>query len=230
MEVSLDTDITIHLYNAGKEELLNCYFDKLYIHEFILEHEIKNKDLNVYQKIKSEEKEGRVIVVTTQYLIDVGMKKRFEDELYDIKVLFDYGEANAVALASTLGIAALATDDTKEYGPHDSLVSEYIEDVIPFAFYELLYLKYLQSDDDFELFQTEFESINVIAYPTYPMTFLNRVKRVVRRFSKRGTERDRNWMQEFCESNNIDYGRKMKVLKEHLSRTENCPSIRFKTR
>ena len=55
MEVSLDTDITIHLYNAGKEELLNRYFDKLYIHEFILEHEIKNKDLNVYQKIKSEE-------------------------------------------------------------------------------------------------------------------------------------------------------------------------------
>ena len=220
MEVSLDTDITIHLYNAGKEELLYRYFDKLYIHEFILEHEIKNKDSNVYKRIKSEEKAGRIIVVTTQYLIDVGMKKRFEDELYDIKVLFDYGEANAVALASTLGIAALVTDDTKEYGPHDSLVNEYIEDVIPFAFYELLYLKYLESDDDFELFHDEFEAINIIAYPTYPLTFLSRIKRVVRRFSKRGTERDRNWMQEFCESNDIDYGRKMKILKEHLSRPE----------
>ena len=220
MEVSLDTDITIHLYNAGKEELLYRYFDKLYIHEFILEHEIKNKDSNVYQKIKSEEKAGRIIVVTTQYLIDVGMKKRFEDELYDIKVLFDYGESNAVALASTLGIAALVTDDTKEYGPHDSLVNEYIEDVIPFAFYELLYLKYLESDDDFELFHDEFEAINIIAYPTYPMTFLSRIKRVVRRFSKRGTERDRNWMQEFCESKDVDYGRKMKILKEHLSRLE----------
>lgn len=28
MDVSLDTDITIHLYDAGKEELIYKYFDK----------------------------------------------------------------------------------------------------------------------------------------------------------------------------------------------------------
>lgn len=39
MDVSLDTDITIHLYQADREELLFKYFDKLYMHEFILERE-----------------------------------------------------------------------------------------------------------------------------------------------------------------------------------------------
>lgn len=53
-ELSLDTDITIHLYDAGKEELLFKYFDKCYMHEFILEREIKNKSLEVYNKILEE--------------------------------------------------------------------------------------------------------------------------------------------------------------------------------
>lgn len=216
IDVSLDTDITIHLYNAGKEELLFKYFDKLYMHEFILENEIKNKSANVYQRIKEEQKKKRIIVVNTQYLIELGMKRTFDTKLYDNKVLFDYGEANAVALASTLGIAALVTDDTKDYGPHDSLVKEYIEDVIPFAFYELLYLEYLESDDDFEAFWKNYDQINKIAYPEYPMNFLGRMKRVVRRFSLKGTKRDLNWMKDFCLNRNIDYKKKMRQLKENL--------------
>lgn len=109
MEVSLDTDITIHLYDAGKEELLFKYFDKCYMHEFILEREIKNKSLEVYNKILEENEKGRIIKVTQGYLIDIGMRKSFEDKVYELKVLFDFGETNAVALASVLGIAALVT-------------------------------------------------------------------------------------------------------------------------
>lgn len=41
MDVSLDTDITIHLYQAGREKLLFKYFDKLYMHEFILERKFE---------------------------------------------------------------------------------------------------------------------------------------------------------------------------------------------
>lgn len=217
MDVSLDTDITIHLYQVGREKLLFKYFDKLYMHEFILEREIRNKSMDVYNRIKDEQKNGRIQIIDTKYLIELGMKKTFEDNLYDIKELFDYGEANAVALASTLGIAALVTDDTKDYGPHETLVKECVEDVIPFAFYELLYLEYLLSDDDFEGLKKEYEYINHIAYPERPMNFLSRIKRVVRRFTHRkGTNRDILWMKEFCQSKEVDYNYKMKLLLQHL--------------
>ena len=59
------------------------------------------------------------------------------------KYLFYQGEIQAVALAKASGIAAFVSDDTKDFGPHQSLVNELIEGVIPFAFYELLFLKYL---------------------------------------------------------------------------------------
>lgn len=152
MDVSLDTDITIHLYNAGKEDLLFKYFDKLYMHEFILEHEIKNKSLEVYNKIKKEQISKRITIIDTKYLISINMNTTFERQLFEVKVLFDFGQANAIALASTMGIAALVTDDTKEHGPHDTLCHELIENIIPFSFYELLYLNYLQSDDAFDIF------------------------------------------------------------------------------
>ena len=216
MDVSLDTDITIHLYNAGKEELLFKYFDKLYMHEFILENEIKNKSNDVYTKIITEMEAGKITKVTQRYLIDIGMKKSFADNLYDIKVLFDFGEANAVALAATLGIAALVTDDTKDNGPHDTIVKEYVENIIPFSFYELLYLEYLRSDDAFDQLKSDYEKINNIAYPKYPMDFLGRIKRVVRRFSNRGAKRDIIWMNNFCQKHSINYRVKMQALQSHL--------------
>lgn len=221
MDVSLDTDITIHLYSAGKEELLFKYFNNLYIHEFVLEREIRNKSSDVYKKITDEIKCGKIIKVTQRYLIDIGMKKSFESQLYDIKTLFDFGEANAVALAATLGIAALVTDDTKDYGPHDTLVKEYVENIIPFSFYELLYLEYLQSDDAFVQLKIDFEKINKIAYPEYPMSFLKRIKRVIRRFSSRGSNRDITWMNNFCQNHSIDYRAKMQILQPHLKDEEN---------
>lgn len=216
MEVSLDTDITIHLYDAGKEELLFKYFDKCYIHEFILEHEIKNKSHEVYNKILEEIEKGRIIKVTQRYLIDIGMRKSFEDKVYEFKVLFDFGETNAVALASVLGIAALVTDDTKDQGPHDTLVKEYVENIIPFSFYELLYLDYLQTDDDYKSLKEDYETINRAAYPQYPMGFVGRIKRVVRRFGKFGSERDKKWMEAFCNDHKIDYRCKMQNLQLHL--------------
>lgn len=48
MDVSLDTDIVIHLYKAGMKDLLSCYFNNLYIHKYLLENEVKNKSKEVY--------------------------------------------------------------------------------------------------------------------------------------------------------------------------------------
>ena len=58
MNVSLDTDITIHLYSAGSEYLLYKYFDKLYVHEFILEREI----YAVSEEVKNPTKKIRTII------------------------------------------------------------------------------------------------------------------------------------------------------------------------
>ena len=217
MDVSLDIDITIHLYNAGKEELLYKYFDKCYMHEFIIEREIKNKSATVYNRINEEIESGKIINITQRNLIDIGMKKQFEDKVYELQTLFDFGETNAVALASVLGIAALVTDDTKDQGPHDTLVKEYVEDIIPFSFYELLYLDYLQSKD-YDKLKADYDKINKAAYPKYPMDFLSRIKRVVRRFSSYGSDRDIKWMGEFCKKNNIDYRNMMQNLNLHLQK------------
>lgn len=120
MDVSLDTDITIHLYDAGKEEVLFKYFDKCYMHEFI-----------------------------------------------------------------------------------------------PFSFYELLYLDYLQSED-YEKLKEDYDKINKTAYPKHPMDFVSRIKRVVHRFSRHGSDRDKKWMREFCNNLEIDYRSKMLKLQSHL--------------
>lgn len=215
MDVSLDTDITIHLYDAGKEELIYKYFDKCYMHEFVLEREIKNKSTAVYNKIIKEIETGKIIKVTQRYLIEIEMKKQFEDKVYELQTLFDFGETNAVALASVLGIAALVTDDTKDQGPHDTLVKEYVEDIIPFSFYELLYLDFLQSGD-YDNFKNDYDKINKVAYPKYPMDFLSRIKRVVRRFGKYGSDRDKKWMKNFCNAKKVDYRSAMQNLKIRL--------------
>lgn len=216
MDVSLDTDITIHLFTAGREDLLYQYFDKLYMHTFILEKEIKNKSIDVYQRIYEEKDAGKIIIVDQAYLIDIGMKISFENNLFDYKTLFDYGEANAVALAATMGIAALVTDDTKEHGPHDTLLKELIQDVIPFSFYELLFLEFLKEKGTYDRLKRDFGSINSIAYPKHPMEFVGRISRVVRRFNSKGTKRDIEWIKNYCKDNNIDYKQKVLELKNNL--------------
>lgn len=58
----------------------------------------------------------------------------------------------------------------------------------------------LQSDDAFDQLKGGYEKINHIAYPKYPMDFLSRIKRVVWRFSNRGSNRDIAWMNAFAKT------------------------------
>ena len=56
----------------------------------------------------------------------------------------DLGEVYAISMAKTLGCISLVTDDIKERGPHYTLMRIPDSDVMPFAFYELLFLDYLE--------------------------------------------------------------------------------------
>ena len=217
MDASLDKDIVIHLYKSEKKELLYSSFDKVYIYDFLLEKEMKRKSTSVYEEFKKDVEAGIVKVITNKDLIDMGIKKLFEDYKESNKYLFDQGELQAVALAKAMGIAAFVSDDTKDFGPHQSLVKELIEGVIPFAFYELLFLKYLSSEITLQELDRSFEQVNQSSMSQFPMSFRRKLSEVLKRFSaKYITERDKKWILEYCDKREINLNDKMLKLRDYL--------------
>ncbi len=217
MDASLDTDIVIHLYKSNKRDLLFSYCDELYMHEYLLENELKRKSYPVHEQFMIDVKNRNINIVTNSDLIKLGVKTTFERHLIENDLLFDTGELYAVALAKTMGIAAFLSDDTKEFGPHDTLVRGMIEDVIPFAFYELLFLKYIETDQTPEDLHKQFQEVTLSSMIGYPMNFRNRMLTTVKRFSnKHGTKRDIDWISEFCYNRNINYKDKVNKLRRHL--------------
>jgi hypothetical protein len=67
--------------------------------------------------------------------------------LKDNRILYDgsdLGEVYAMSMAMTLGCISLVTDDIKERGPHYTLLRVPDSDGMPFDFYELLFLDFLE--------------------------------------------------------------------------------------
>lgn len=122
MNASIDTDIVIHLYLSGKQGLLFEMFDELYMHEFLYERELKRKSLDVYAEFSSDVLEGRIAIIRNKDLIELGVKGLFDNYMRDYEYLFDRGELYAVALAKAMGLFAFISDDTKAFGPHETLI------------------------------------------------------------------------------------------------------------
>jgi hypothetical protein len=122
MNASIDTDIVIHLYLSGKQGLLFEMFDDLYMHEFLYERELKRKSLDVYTELSSDVLEGRIAIIRNKDLIELGVKGLFDNYMRDYEYLFDRGELYAVALAKAMGLFAFISDDTKAFGPHETLI------------------------------------------------------------------------------------------------------------
>jgi predicted nucleic acid-binding protein len=137
MDASLDTDVIIHLYRSGKKELLSM-FDCLYIHEYLVKEELKRISRTTFDEVMADVATGWIKIITRQDLIEFGVKGLFEQYLADFKNLFDDGEMHAIALAKAMGLFALVSDDTKQFGPHDTLIRCLITDVMPFSFLEYL--------------------------------------------------------------------------------------------
>ncbi len=219
MDVSVDTNILIHLYKASSKELLLSSFDNIYVHEYIIDVELKRNSRDTYLEVEEDIKSGRIIKVNNSELASKGIKALFEECYLYNKILFaeDRGEAYAVALASVIGIEAFVSDDTKYGGPHETLVMEYIEDVIPFTFYELLFLKYLKSEINCNEFKLQFDKIS--AQMTRPMDFKSRVKKVLNRYHKdRSSKRDYLWLKDYCEKHNIDIRFKIRDLLDFIKK------------
>ncbi|WP_312711838.1 hypothetical protein [Proteiniclasticum ruminis] len=213
MDASVDANVFIHLYQSNQKDLLFTSFDRLYIFEYIVDVEIKKNASKVFQEVQEDITAGRLVRIGFYDLIQKGIKNLFIKVYEDNLKLFAYdrGESYAVALASVMGIEALVSNDTKKGGPHETLLSELIDNVIPFCFYELLFLKYLVDDITAEEFQLRFEAIS--SNFTYPMNFYSKIKCILRRFhSSYGSERDLQWIHEFCTSYNIDLRAKVHTL------------------
>lgn len=219
MDVSLDTDIVIHLYSSRKEDLIFRSFEKVYMHEFLYTRELKVKSPKLFIQFSSDIAAGKVTIIKNTDLTQFGIRRLYDSYLKEYRDLFDQGEMHAVALAKTLGLAAFISDDTKEFGPHDLLVKESVEEVIPFAFYELLFLEYLHKNLGPENIHREFAQI--VHNMSYPMDFKQRMNRTVKRFSSKfGTRRDWDWICQYCQSSGIDYLMKMRQLKRYLDQLD----------
>ena len=216
MDASLDTDIIIHLYKSEKEGLLFSFCDKLYIHEVLLENELKKNSYGIYENFIEDMESKNIEIIYNSDLVEMGIKGIFDGYLKEYEYLFDYGELYAVALAKAMGIVAFLSDDTKEQGPHETLVRELIEDVIPFAFYELLFLKYLEENLRPEDLYDEFEEVISNSMEKYPMNFGRRMLETVARFNrKRGIKRDVEWINKFCIVN-ISIFTKFEIGRAHV--------------
>lgn len=219
MEASLDTNVIIHLYNANYQCVLFNRFKKLKVYEFIRNHEMVNHATQeVIDLFDVDVKAGKIELVTDEYLKSIGMYNVFIDHVKDIRILFekgDLGEVYAIAMAKVLGCISLVTDDIKEHGPHYMLMRIPDSDVMPFAFYEILLLDYLEGLIVEEELEKKFNYICNIS--ELNMSFSSKLKAFLRRFwIDPYTENEKDWMNSFCIKNNIDAKDKIKKLNLYL--------------
>lgn len=78
MDASLDTDIVIHLYKSNKRDLLFSFCDKLYMHEYLLENELKKRSYSVYEEFLIDIKDGYINIISDSCLVQLGVKGLFD--------------------------------------------------------------------------------------------------------------------------------------------------------
>ena len=163
MRASLDTNVIIHFYKAGLENILFDFFDEgVFIYEQIRNIELENHGQEVLNKVDSDIAYGKIELYTDQKLKDLQIYKIFEYNFSENRNLYgtgDLGEVYAISLAQTLGAYSLVTDDTKQGGPYMSLL-QFEDNVMPFTFADVLILRYLVGDADENQTVNDFNMIN----------------------------------------------------------------------
>ena len=219
MNASLDTNVIIHLYKADMQEILFDRFETLKIYEFIRTHELKRQaEPEILQLFDQDLEKRRIEMITKEYIKNIGMIKVFDSHVSDLKIIFDgsdLGEIYAIALAKILGCMYLITDDIKERGPHYTLMREIESDVMPFAFYEILYLDYLDGKFNEEELVGHFNLICDSSDLTFDCE--SKLKSFIRRFCTSPYDNEeKDWFKEYCNHNNINAKRKFKSLERYL--------------
>lgn len=117
MRASLDTNVIIHFYKAGLQDILFTFFDEgVFIYEQIRKVELENHGQDVLNQIDSDIVAGKLELYTDQRLRDLQVYKLFEHNVRENRNLYgtgDLGEVYAISLAQTLGAYSLVTNDIK---------------------------------------------------------------------------------------------------------------------
>ncbi len=205
-DVSLDTSIVLHLYPSGKQGLLFSHFQQLYMYEQLYKVEMRRKiEAPEMKAFRDDIQAGRICIITEADIRNIGYWPAFKRKFEEWRETFcagDIGEAYAIALAETLGISYLVTDDQKQNGPHDTLVRFPDESaVVPFTFFELLVLDCLKGTLLTSQLIDEFNQVDSVC--SLNMNFHAKMKSVLRRFWENPMEKDRRWLENYCASKRI---------------------------
>ena len=206
MDASLDTNVIIHLYKANFQSVLYNRFEKLKVYEFIRNQEMQNHaEAKIIDLFDKDVEVGKIELITNEYLKSIGMYQVFIQQVKDLRILFDggdLGEVYAIALAKTLGCICLVTDDIKERGPHYTLMRVPDSEVIPFAFYEVFLLDYLEGRIKEKELLDMFDSVCTLSGLTF--SFKSKLRIFIKRFwSDPYSKSEKEWMNNFCKEKDI---------------------------
>ena len=218
MRASLDTNVIIHFYKAGLQDILFDFFDEgVFIYEQIRNIELENHGQEILDKVDSDIVSGKIELYTNQKLKELQVYKIFENNVLENRNLYgsgDLGEVYAISLAQTIGAYSLVTDDTKQGGPYMSLL-QFDDDIMPFTFADVLILRYLVGNVDEHQTVTDFNLINNSSNLNW--SFKSQVTKFIKRFLKDSyRSEDTEWIRNLAVTKGFSIKEKLAVLSKLL--------------
>jgi len=218
LRASLDTNVIIHFYKAGLQNILFEFFDEgVFIYEQIRNVELENHGQDVIAQVDSDIALGKIELYTDQKLRELQVYKIFEHNVTENRNLYgtgDLGEVYAISLAQTLGAYSLVTDDTKQGGPYMSLL-QFEDDIMPFTFADVLILRYLIGTVDENQTVKEFNLINNSSDLNW--SFRSQVTKFIKRFIKDPyRSEDTDWIRKLSETYGFSIKAKLTALSKLL--------------
>lgn len=214
MRASLDTNVIIHLYRAGLQNILFEFFtDGVFIYEQIRNVELEHHGQDVLPDVDADISTGRIELYTNEKLKEQSIYKMFEYTVRENKYLYgtgDLGEVYAISLAQIIGAYSLVTDDIKQGGPYMSLLQlEY--DVMPFTFADVLILRYLLGTANEYQTVSDFNAVNKASDLGWSLR--SQLIKFRKRFIKDPYKKEeRLWLEKLTAEKNIDVNGKIRAL------------------
>lgn len=218
MRASLDTNVIIHFYKAGLQNILFNFFDEgVFIYEQIRNVELENHGQEILAKVDCDIATGKIELYTNQKLKDLQVYKIFEHNVLENRNLYgsgDLGEVYAISLAQTLGAYSLVTDDIKQGGPYMSLL-QFDDDIMPFTFTDVLILRYMIGDADEYQTVKDFNQINSMSNLNWSLR--SQVSKFIKRFLKDPyRSEDAKWIRNLAVRKDFNIKEKLAILSKLL--------------